>query len=59
MVITVYDSKTKEVIASIDTDTSTGIAAKGLSVIKQNTEPAFKMIGDKLYLDESKFILKL
>lgn len=59
MIVTVYANNTKEVIASIDTDTSEGFTANGISVKAQETEPTFKMMDDKLYLDESKFIINI
>ena len=61
MNITVYNTETKEVLASVDTEKSDecGFSAQGISVNISEYEPIFQMVGNRIYLFEDKFIVKL
>lgn len=61
MIVTVYNTETKEVMASIDTEKEDdcGFSAKGISVSMTEYEPLFRMIENRLYFDEDRFIVNL
>lgn len=60
MNVTVYDKKTKKVIASIDTESRLGgFCTKDVDICISEYEPLFKNIDGVLYFLEDKFVVKI